>query len=54
VVKLLRAHGGCLGIRSRWKTWEPAICPGELATELWSGGFWMGRPGGSCVSSPLF
>jgi hypothetical protein len=31
---------------------EPAINPGELATELRSGGFRMGKPGGSHVPSP--
>jgi hypothetical protein len=34
VVKFLRAHGGCLGIRSRRRTWESAISLGELITEL--------------------
>ena len=34
VVKLVRAFGGCLGIRSRRRTWEPAISLGELVTEL--------------------
>ena len=33
VVKFLRAHGGCLGIRSRRRTWESAISLGELITE---------------------
>ena len=34
IVKFLRAHGGCLGIRSRRRTWESAISLGELITEL--------------------
>ena len=34
VVKLLRAYGGCLGTRSRRRTWEAAIGLGELSTEL--------------------
>src|SRR3954451_6383601 len=34
VAKLLRAHGGCLGTRSRRRTWEAAISLGELPTEL--------------------
>lgn len=29
VVKLERAHGGCLGDRRRRRTWLTAICPGE-------------------------
>jgi len=52
VVKLLRAHGGCLGTRSRRRTWEPAISAGELATKLRSGDIRMGKPGGSHVPSP--
>src|SRR3954452_1741451 len=34
VAKLIRAHGGCLGTRSRRRTWEAAKSPGELSTEL--------------------
>ena len=30
MVKLLRAHGGCLGIRRRRRTWSAAISFGEL------------------------
>ena len=30
VVKLVRAHGGCLGTRSWWRTWRTTICFGEL------------------------
>jgi len=33
VVKLLRVHGGCLGIERRRKTWQPAICLGKLASK---------------------
>jgi hypothetical protein len=33
-VKLLRAHGGCLGIRRRRRTWLPAISLGETETVL--------------------
>ena len=29
VVKLIRAHGGCLGTRSWWRTWQTTICFGE-------------------------
>jgi len=29
MVKLLRAHGGCLGRRRRRKTWQAAISFGE-------------------------
>jgi len=25
VAKLERAHGGCLGVKRRWRTLEPAI-----------------------------
>src|SRR5579862_771702 len=32
VAKLIRAHGGCLGTRSRRRTLEPAISPGESVT----------------------
>jgi len=52
VVKLLRAYGEWLGVRRRWKTWEPAICPGELATKLRSWDLWMGKPGPSGSSAP--
>jgi len=34
VAKLIRAHGGCLGTRSRRRTWEAAISLGELPSEL--------------------
>jgi hypothetical protein len=34
VVKLSRANGGCLGTRSRGRTWEAAIGLGELSTKL--------------------
>jgi hypothetical protein len=27
--KLVRAYGGCLGARSRRRTWQAAISPGE-------------------------
>ena len=33
VVKFLSAQGGCLGTRSRRRTWQPAISLGELASE---------------------
>ena len=29
MVKLLRAHGGCLGTSRRWRTWQAAISCGE-------------------------
>ena len=29
-VKFLRAHGGCLGVRGRRRTWPAAISLGEL------------------------
>jgi hypothetical protein len=34
MVKLLRAYGGCLGVRRRRKTWMAAISLGELSNEL--------------------
>ena len=52
VAKLVRAHGGCLGIRSRGRTWEAAISLGELSTELRSEDVRMGKPGSSHVLSP--
>jgi hypothetical protein len=33
-IKRLRAHGGCLGARSRRRTWAAAISPGEELTIL--------------------
>jgi hypothetical protein len=33
VVKLLRAHGGCLGVRRRGRAWKTAISSGELSNE---------------------
>jgi hypothetical protein len=32
MVKLLRADGGCLGIKRRRRTWKAAISFGELLT----------------------
>ena len=32
MAKLLRADGGCLGIRRRRRTWQAAIIFGELLT----------------------
>ena len=32
MTKLLRANGGCLGIRRRRRTWKAAISFGELLT----------------------
>jgi hypothetical protein len=43
--KLLRAHGGCLGAKSRRRTREAAKSPGEPPTRLRSGGIRMGKPG---------
>ena len=34
MVKLLRAHGGCLGRRRRRKTWQAAISFGERQTRI--------------------
>ena len=44
MVKRLSAHGGCLGGRRRWRTWQSAISFGELTNKLWSGDFRMGKP----------
>ena len=33
-IKRLRAHGGCLGAKSRRRTWVAAISPGEVLTDL--------------------
>src|SRR5215211_2932497 len=33
-VKMLRAHGGCLGTRSRRRTWTAAISRGEALNSL--------------------
>ena len=33
-MKILRAHGGCLGIGSRRRTWQAAIICGEAQTAL--------------------
>ena len=33
-VKILRAHGGCLGTRSRRRTWTAAISRGEALNSL--------------------
>ena len=32
--KLLRAHGGCLGVMGRRRTWQAAKSYGELSTAL--------------------
>ena len=33
-VKIVRAHGGCLGIRSRRRAWTAAISRGEVLNSL--------------------
>jgi hypothetical protein len=33
VAKLLRAHGGCLGVRRLRRAWKTAISPVELSNE---------------------
>jgi hypothetical protein len=50
--KLVRAHGGCLGARSRGRTREAAKSPGEPPTRLRSGGIRMGKPGRGHALSP--
>ena len=44
--KLQRAHGGCLGIRRRRRTWRTAICDGELYASARAVDFRMGQPSG--------
>ena len=53
VAKLIRAHGGCLGTRSRRRTLEPAISLGESATRHRSEDFRIGKPVERNCSSPL-
>jgi len=43
-VKILRAGGGCLGARSRRRTWTAAISPGEVLNNLRPGDLRMGEP----------
>jgi len=50
---LIRAHGGCLGTRSRRRTLEPAISLGESATRHRSEDFRIGKPVERNCSSPL-
>ena len=52
VEKLSSANGGCLGSRSRRRSYEAAKSLGELPTELRSEDYRMGEPNGSQV--PLF
>jgi hypothetical protein len=51
-VKLLRAHGGCLGTESRRRTWLTAISLGEPSAGVISGDFRMGQPGTGNAVSP--
>jgi len=44
-IKLIRAQGGCLGIRSRRRTWQAAISCGERHIRDRSADFRMGEPG---------
>jgi len=44
--KIERACGGCLGVYCRWRTWETAICFGELSTKRRPEDLRMGKPGG--------
>ena len=43
-VKLIRAHGGCLGTRSRRRTWLAAISLGESQTDFDPGISEWGNP----------
>jgi len=44
MVKLLRAHGGCLGRDRRRRTWQAAISFGKPHTGVITGDFRMGKP----------
>ena len=33
-VKIIRAYGGCLGVRRRRRTWQAAKCHGELQASI--------------------
>jgi hypothetical protein len=46
VVKLLRAHGGCLGRRRRRRTWQAAISLGEPQAGIDPGISEWGNPAG--------
>jgi hypothetical protein len=42
--KLLRAYGGCLGVKRRRRTWNTAISLGEPCAGAISGDVRMGKP----------
>src|SRR4030067_313715 len=42
--KLLRAYGGCLGVKRRRRTWDTAISPGEPCAGARAGDVRMGKP----------
>jgi hypothetical protein len=44
MVKLLRAHGGCLGRDRRRRTWQAAISFGKPHTGVITGDLRMGQP----------
>src|SRR3954471_20857810 len=52
-IKRTRAHGGCLGAKSRRRTWAAAISPGEVLTNLRSRDFRMGKPTRGNARVPL-
>jgi hypothetical protein len=52
-VKLLRAHGGCLGARSRRRTWPAAISLGKLQASVITGDFRMGKPAADNTAASL-
>ena len=41
---LIRAYGGCLDTKRRWRTLQGAISFGEVPSNLWPGDFPMGKP----------
>ena len=50
MAKLLRADGGCLGIRRRRRTWKAAISFGELLTSFDPEDSEWGNPAGVKLS----
>lgn len=52
-VKLLRAYGGCLGVKGRRRAWLAAISPGEPQVGIISGDTRMGKPTWRNVQVPL-
>ena len=47
--KLQRAHGGCLGVKCRRRTWYTAKSLGELCASAISEDVRMGKPAGETL-----